>query len=153
MNQTEYELDQLAFTFFKLFSRFEYALKASGYYKNEKEANPDWDKFAKDIDHIFDGKYDANLGNAVDFLLRDPPKKQSIINGKVEFKASRVSGTTADMLLIYVRRVRNNLFHGGKFNGEWFDPERSEPLLRHSIVVLQACLERSKKVKEFYYSY
>ena len=33
--------------------------------------------------------------------------------------------------------MRNNLYHGAKFNGTWFDPQRSERLLGHGLVVLE----------------
>ncbi|MBK0795138.1 hypothetical protein GZV14_28120, partial [Escherichia coli O25b:H4-ST131] len=41
----------------------------------------------------------------------------------------------AKFLFLLIRRVRNNLFHGGKFNGKWFEPERSEALLQHGLVI------------------
>src|SRR3546814_18633912 len=50
------------------------------------------------------------------------------------------SDLRSDFVLTYVRRVRNNLFHGGKFNGRWFEPQRSEQLLKHSLTILRACL-------------
>ncbi len=53
-----------------------------------------------------------------------------------------------DLLLLYVRRVRNNLFHGGKFNGNWFAPQRSEELLKSSIIVLRRALEMNANVKQ-----
>jgi len=39
----------------------------------------------------------------------------------------------SDLVLQYVRRVRNNFFHDGKFSGRWFEPERSTLLLKHSL--------------------
>jgi len=56
----------------------------------------------------------------------------------------------SDLVLQYVRRVRNNLFHGGKFNGRWFEPERSAELLIHCLTILNACLEVSPEVGEAY---
>lgn len=53
----------------------------------------------------------------------------------------------SDLVLLYVRRIRNNLFHGGKFNGHWFEPKRSEELLRHSLTILRGCLAASKEVR------
>jgi hypothetical protein len=46
--------------------------------------------------------------------------------------------TRIELILLWVRRVRNNLFHGGKFNGHWFQPERSEQLITASLVVIHA---------------
>lgn len=42
----------------------------------------------------------------------------------------------ARLLVLYIRRVRNNLFHGGKFAGQWFDPDRSKALLEASVLLL-----------------
>lgn len=50
----------------------------------------------------------------------------------------------SDRVLLYVRRVRNNLFRGGKVNGGWFEPERGELLLRHSLTILRACIAASE---------
>lgn len=47
-----------------------------------------------------------------------------------------------DRLLVLVRRIRNNLFHGGKFpEGPEDDASRDRELLKSDIAVLQACLE------------
>ena len=38
-----------------------------------------------------------------------------------------------------------------KFNGRWFEPERSEVLLRYALVILQACLNASNDVRQAYH--
>jgi hypothetical protein len=44
--------------------------------------------------------------------------------------------------------VRNNLFHGGKFPfARIKDPARDPDLLKHSLTILEACLELNPKVK------
>ena len=48
-----------------------------------------------------------------------------------------------DQVLDLIRRVRNNLFHGGKFNDAHSGPGRNELLLRHSLAILHRCLELS----------
>jgi hypothetical protein len=40
-------------------------------------------------------------------------------------------------LFSHICRTRNNLFHGAKFNESWFDPERSNSLLRKSLAILE----------------
>lgn len=55
-------------------------------------------------------------------------------------------------MLLYVRRVRNNLFHGGKFNGRRFAPERSELLLRHSLTIHRACIDASEDVHQAFHN-
>jgi len=41
-------------------------------------------------------------------------------------------------------------FHGGKFNGRFFDPERSSELLEHSITILMASILISRDMLEAY---
>jgi hypothetical protein len=146
-------IDRLAFEFFKTFARFEYALKATGFHAgNGRKAETNWDAFAKSLNWLFEKQHEGELGEAVRYILEQPPKVQMVnAAGELEWADVPETGPIARQLLLYVRRVRNNLFHGGKFNGHWFAPERSEPLMRHSLTVLQACLEASRDVKEAYY--
>ena len=65
-------------------------------------------------------------------------------------ESKRQTDLEADLILLYVRRVRNNLFHGGKFNEHWFAPERSQKLLESSLIILYHCLDLSAPVKEAY---
>jgi hypothetical protein len=76
--------------------------------------------------------------------------KQIARDGRLEWSDAPPDGTPTVVLFQYIRRVRNNLFHGGKFNGRWFDPERSERLIGSSLVVLDACLDASPELREVY---
>ena len=79
--------------------------------------------------------------------MEHPPKKQVVVNALIDWdEAAPQTNLRSDLVLIYVRRVRNNLFHGGKFNGRWFEPQRREVLLRHSLTILRACLAASEDV-------
>lgn len=150
---SEEVLNQLAINLFRKFARFEYALKAAGFHKGEGDAEPDWLRFALSIDQELTSPQSDEVRTAIDFLVNQPPKKQVIKNGLLDWKESKPSTISkADLVLIYLRRVRNNLFHGGKFNGRWFAPERSEALLRHSLVILSACLQASPDLSEAYRS-
>ena len=44
----------VAFEFFYLFARFEFALKALGFHQGEGDAKANWDKFAVTIEADFD---------------------------------------------------------------------------------------------------
>jgi hypothetical protein len=142
-------LDQLRSDMFKMFARFEYALKAAGFHNGSGPAKPDWAKFAKSVSKIFDQPHDPDFDAAVEYILTTPPKQQFIKDGLLEWTDMAPSTTLkSDLVLQYVRRVRNNLFHGGKFNGRWFEPERSEALLHHSLTILRTCLRASPEVSE-----
>lgn len=145
-------IDELAFTFFKIYSRTEYALKASGYLKNsDGDAEANWRKFALAIDSNA-LRQQKEVAVAIDHLEKEPPKKQVARNGILEWEPANPStNLDVDRLLIYVRRVRNNVFHGGKFNGKWFEPERSEELIRCSLIILVACIDAVNNVKTAYY--
>ena len=145
-------LDQLAGKLFHVFSRTEYALKAAGYNNGDGAAKTNWRTFALVVEDLIANPSTQDLQEAIDFFFNAPPKKQVIVGGVIQWEASEpTTHSQADKLLIYVRRVRNNLFHGGKFNGHWFTPERSEPLLRHSLVILTACVESVPTVREAYH--
>jgi hypothetical protein len=148
------ELDALAFRLFREFSRFEYALKAGGYLvRDDGNAEPDWDRFARDIHPAFDRALGGNrlLRAAVAELMRRPPKKQVVRAGRLVWEDVPAGGVVATQaVLIHVRRVRNNLFHGGKFSTRWFDARRSERLIRWSLRVLRACLDLSPAVRAAY---
>lgn len=148
---TEQTLDELATELFKTFARFEYALKASGFNNGDGEAKPNWRDFALSVETQLQNSKSPELLKAITFMRQQPPKKQIIRNGLLEWDdAPPNTDSNADLVLLYVRRVRNNLFHGGKFNDHWFTPERSEELLRHSLVILYACLDASPQVKKAY---
>jgi hypothetical protein len=145
------ELDQLASEFFKVFSRSEYALKAAGFHKGDGNAEANWSEFAKEIEAIIQAPESQELSAAIDFILSYPPKKQVIRNGQIQWsEADPNQRLKADNLLIYVRRVRNNLFHGGKFNSHWFEPERSEQLIQNCLVILKACVNNVASTQEAY---
>jgi hypothetical protein len=144
-------LDDLAAQMFRVFSRTEYALKAAGYNSGDGPAEANWGRFALDVEGLITNPPSAQLQEAIQFVFNAPPKKQVIVGGSIKWKTVEPStNSRADKLLQYVRRVRNNLFHGGKFNGHWFEPERSEALLRHSLVILSSCVEAIPEVREAY---
>lgn len=145
-------LDDLAADLFRVFSRTEYALKASGFNNGDGDAKANWRNFALAVEGVIANPLSPKLQKAINFFLSAPPKKQVIVGGVIQWQVSEPqTDSPADKLLIYVRRVRNNLFHGGKFNGHWFEPERSEPLLRHSLTILTTCVESVPSVREAYH--
>lgn len=146
-------LDKLAAKFFQLFSRTEYAMKVAGYNNGNGPAEANWQKLALDVEDLIANPTSPNLREAIDFIFKAPPKKQMIINGLIQWENVKPdTSSRADKLLQYVCRVRNNLFHGGKFNGRWFEPERSESLLQHSLIILSAVIEAIPAVKEAFNS-
>jgi hypothetical protein len=148
---------ELVLRFLLVFSRFEYALKSGGYAttgdQRTNAAKADWFKFltaaegkvgASRVDHDFD--------QARDLLLNHPPKLQVYRNNALEFvESERRQDTDLGFMLRLVKTVRNNLFHGGKYqNGPVSDPGRDRNLLEACIVILHACLDAFPELKATY---
>jgi hypothetical protein len=139
----------LAEEFFFIFARFEYSLKIVGYRKREDgEAESDWAKLSKDLEGTFRNPPSVELAKAIDYFMQHPPKKQMVRNSNLKWEENLPpTKLLADKVMIYVRRVRNNLFHGGKFGTQYLeDPERSEELMKYGIVILNSCLDALPKL-------
>jgi hypothetical protein len=143
------EADISAWSFFRTFARLEYALKAAGFHCGEGDANANWTTFAKSIEGRFHEVQEQTFLAAIEYYRAHPPMKQTIADGMLAWEVRPPqAGIDEDRILILVRRVRNNLFHGGKFNGRWFEPQRSVDLMRHGQVILETCLTLSPSVNE-----
>lgn len=145
------------FAFFICFSKFECALKHAGYRCwDGKVLSPNWDKFAGDIAIEFDkqvAKGERKIVNeAVKYFLNNPPRKQVLKDGGLYCKDVKYAGgSLLKWLIPAVRRVRNNLFHGGKYPySDLEEPARNSLLLNYSLVILQECLAlcESEKLTE-----
>ncbi len=120
--------------FFILFARFECALKASGFLKRpDGRADPNWDCFARVISDSFDRCQNQEVSEARAYMKSQPPRKQIAKSGRLDWSVE-CPDTSLDVvqLLKYVRRVRTNLFHGGKFQGANPDRQRDSELIQHS---------------------
>ncbi len=134
---------ELAVEFLAVFSRMEYALKVTTYaVGNDSKVDANWDKFANTVNDAFTAIADADVVAAREFLLANPPRKQVLNNGKVDFKDQVIDEAQrpTQQVLLMVRTIRNNLFHGGKYlpNGEQ-EPGRNKVLVTHAMRVLLAC--------------
>lgn len=145
----------LVLDFFATFSRFEFALKAAGYVKGtENSAAPDWDRFAQRCRERFEGVAELALDDGIKYLLAHPPKKQVLVRGRLDWKDAPPEPNVPMLqsVLFLVRRVRNNLFHGGKYpGGPVKEMSRDARLLESSIKVLEHCVGLDTRVeREFY---
>jgi hypothetical protein len=150
-----YDGINLIFKFFITFSRFEYALKSAGFCDgNENSIKPSWDKFANSIRLKFDYFIDENLTNAVEYLISNPPKKQVLDSGILVFKnrSNLDELNIVHRLKLNICDIRNNLFHGGKFDGD-FEPEisRNYLLLKNALTVLDNWLLLEEDVKHYFF--
>lgn len=130
---------ELAFKFFVIFSMFEHALKEAGFRHvgRNGDVHPDWDVFARSINDGFDANNPPELKAAIEYFLNHPPKKQVFRDSRLEFEETdRIEGISdTEWLSLLIRRVRNNLFHGGKVN---YDRHRDTLLIQFAIVILES---------------
>lgn len=145
---------ELVCEFLAVFSRMEYALKAAQYLQtNDGDAKANWDRFANSISCGFERIEDDKFREAVDYLSEQPPRKQVVREGTLRFeeRAQEDGQARSQQVLLSVRTVRNNLFHGGKFlaDGE-VDGGRDTLLVRHSLTVLRHCVELDQEVGTHY---
>ena len=132
----------------------EYALKATGHVQNNNgDARANWDTFANSISDGFERIEDDDFKRAVKYLNERPPFKQVIRKGRLGYEERTRDNrqSRAALVLLSVRTVRNNLFHGGKFlpAGE-LDEGRDETLVQHSLTVLKHCVDLSREVGTHY---
>jgi hypothetical protein len=153
----QFEGHELAIAFFIQFARFEYAMKKAGFHTPNGDAN--WDglfKMGSPIDKLtsaYKHHPDEEFKEAVDYYLTQSPEKQFLENNKIIFKKNDLGNAPIfEKLSVFIRRVRNNLFHGGKFAraGCLQNPPRDMALISHGLVILNACIQAEQNLWEFY---
>ena len=137
-----------------MFSRFEFALKSVGYMKPQGKlkksgmhagVGPDWKEFATVTEMEFYQSIPKEVAMAIDCFKARPPMLQVGASDWVQDGATANRDSLA-WLLFMVGRVRNNLFHGGKYPFAFVEPSRDAELLEHSLTILRHCLAVSKPV-------
>lgn len=149
----------LVITFFIAFSRFEYALKEEGFSNgNLDNVSANWDRFATSIRGSFQPDRTPELQAAVDYLHDSPPRKQIIQSDTMlGWSPSRYPKNTPLIheLLLSIRTVRNNLFHGAKFQEIFHENHssgRNQLLLQSSLIILEECLRLSTTVRRTFFA-
>jgi hypothetical protein len=140
-----------AIIFFLFFARIEYALKRADFTcKTEKgDAMADWGKYARSVAGLTEKNKEERFRAAVSLLKDEPPKKQIVSSGRLAWSADRYTGPF-DLARIFdlLHRVRNNLFHGGKFpEGPEEETSRDQELLDACINITQACLDSDEHLR------
>jgi hypothetical protein len=149
------ELDALVKTlvpeaseFFVYFARFEYALKTLGgkYLKGREGegAEANWDNFATRLGSSF---WERVKGNSEFQYFLDHPVKKQVVNkdGRLGWKCVPVS--CIHDLIHAIGRVRNNLFHGGKYPP---DVSRDRDLLKQGRMILELALAECPELRKIF---
>jgi hypothetical protein len=129
----------LALDFFLAFSRFEFALKRAGFVRGDaKQALADWEKFAKALREVDT----SAVLKCCTYLSANPPKKQVLDDGKLNWALRNRNLTEIDNILLDVRTIRNNVLHGGKYkSGPMEEPLRDQRLIKDCLGALKALLD------------
>ena len=140
-----YKLPKRGEELFRIFARFEFALKEAGFATNKHDTvEIHWDKFANDsLGATFFDKVKSQ--KIAETILEKPPSKQIILNGNIDWQPT-LPPTNIQSLIGAVRRVRNNLLHGGKYGD--IDAERDDKLVKESIAILILALEICEDVRQ-----
>ncbi len=135
---------ELVFKFFVVFSLFEYALKKANFCEMDGRNNLQvkWDSFVENIRSKFNPD---EVQNSVSYFKENPPRKQVLSNNHLDFEDTPEETDTLKSLSILIRRVRNNLFHGGKFR---YEPSRDTKLISHALKILENWSQCNAQVKQ-----
>jgi len=102
----------------RLFGRFEFALKRSGFLAGKQAAEADWSAYADALGEAF-FKEVANSKMA-DTLINDPPRKLLSDGANPVWQNPQPAALTnvRELIIQGVCRVRNSFVHGEKFTAD-----------------------------------
>src|SRR5947209_3973360 len=121
------QVDARQFQEFALkFARFEYALKAAGFWKAGSQSNaekyrpavPDWRRFASSIAKAFQSNRTPELLEAYQYLVTNSPDREVVTPGPNggefvwEPQEAPSKPSEAEGVLEVIQWVRNHLIHG-----------------------------------------
>ncbi len=141
------QLPKEATEFFAYFSRFEFALKQSGYLNStssENNAEAKWPDFANDLSKAAPTFFDEikRAGKAAVLIDKPPEIQKGDLSWRPWGSDPRKKLEKSAEFFCAICRVRNNLFHGGKSSSLGSDPERDIALLNACLFVLKKALEK-----------
>jgi hypothetical protein len=144
-------MQRLCFDFFILYSRFEYALKRSGYIFDKEEVKVCLDKAGIALTPACENSI-KKLRDEGLYIFFNPPKKQVNNKGTFEWSDKNTESMTETRRALHLASyVRNNLFHGGKWpNGPEYDIARDEKLIIGAITLIKTILNSNSKLKQIF---
>ena len=142
----------LVFDFFWAFTTIECAMKHAGIHKTREgsdaiEAN--WEQFETDLVY-YGTERSLKFRQAARSLQGFRVQRLELINNKPGWKPVERRGMgDVEFTLYLLRLVRNNLFHGGKyeFGAPADQVERDTAIIRSALAVLDQCFEQHPRVK------
>jgi hypothetical protein len=114
---------------------------------------PNWNRFVSNIKSKYYLPKSQQINDAIDYIIGQPPKIQILIDGRLTWR-NRVFSSGDDEIIklkLSICDIRNNLFHGGKFQGIYEeDVSRNYMLLRSSITILNYWLTLNARVNQLF---
>ena len=147
---------ELVFEFMWKFSAFECAMKRVGCYTPLDKDGPvsaSWDLYANRLKEI-QPDWSPSFLEAAGAIVKLAPKQQTVTDGKLGWSpVVRGDGESyARFALRLVCTVRNNLFHGGKYqDGLALEVARNKALLEAALAVLTECYELDTELQHCIY--
>lgn len=130
--------------FFYVFSKLEHALKRNKFLQDTKEAKASWHLLADKLDESF--FQSMKKAPSTQIIFRHPPKKQINQNGQLSWENKAAPQNTKELLEALLR-VRNNLFHGGKYPSEPIEePSRNDELLCACLFVMNGIIQNEPNI-------
>jgi len=141
---------ELITKFLICFGRFENGLKRTGYAKSTTSGRIG----IKHLDFVKEQcnkNLKVNCEYEVNYLINNPPKKQVTEDQNLKWVEEHYDADTEiEQVTKIIRAVRNNLFHGGKYNtGYEKDTARDTKLIQCSLRLLDEIVKNSK-LSEYY---
>ncbi len=138
--------------FFAVFSRLEYGLKELGFVRRGPggRAECDWPEYASSIDPTLANKPSERLKSAIGYLINEPPMVQLYDHGRAVWSEIPLRGkTVTERAFESARRVRNNLFHGGK-HSKHSPAGRDRQLVASALTLFESCLQNDNSLRRVY---
>jgi hypothetical protein len=133
----------------KILMRLEFALKDAGYVVagQRQAAEVQWDRYANEkLGSAFWSKIKGATSAAA--LIETPPKRQVVDQGGNLAWEEAGAVESVQELVGALRRVRNNLFHGGKSGDP--DAERNARLYAASLYIIDQILREDDIVRTIF---
>ena len=115
------------------FSRWEYTLKCFPQFSHSPRGHlePNWREFELLLTQL---PLNPVLSKSLAYFAGQPPQRQIASN---RWEPIRNTGDWP-LLILSLKTVRNNLFHGGKqYSGAMLEPARDKELLEHCLIAMQ----------------
>lgn len=143
---------EIVFEFMLAFSRFEYSLKRAKFLKKQETAEVDWNAVKNEFENNASKETKNKILSSDAYIWVNPPKKQIVENSALSWKQAQKRSGSIREAIEALQRIRNNLFHGGKWpSGPEYSPERDLKLISCGLQILYDLVDIDADVRNFFF--